>query len=78
MLAVSTVAMFGLMYPNTYTLDDVFFSQTRLWMVFVMGAAVAVVMLGFMWTMYKNTRANLAIFRLSFLIFAGALWLVRS
>lgn len=30
MMATSTVVMFGLMYLNTYALDQVFFSQTRM------------------------------------------------
>jgi hypothetical protein len=78
MIAVSTVVMFGLMYLNTFELGHVFFSQTRLWMAVVMGAAMAIVMLGFMWGMYKNQRANIAIVAGAAVVFAGALWLVRS
>src|SRR5690606_1887123 len=78
MIAVATVVMFGLMYLNTYALDHVFYSQTRTWMAVVMGAVMAVVMLGFMWSMYGNTRANVAILSGSAIAFAGALWLVRS
>ena len=55
MIAASTVVMFGLMYLNTYALEHVRFSQTRAWMALVMGAAMAVVMLGFMWSMYRGT-----------------------
>ena len=32
--------MFALMYLNTYALDHVFWSETRFWMAFVMGAAM--------------------------------------
>lgn len=78
MIATSTIIMFGLMYLNTYALDHVFFSQTRMWMALAMGAVMAVIMLGFMWRMYKNRRANVAILVISTLVFAGALWLVRS
>jgi len=78
MILVSTVIMFGLMYLNTYALDHVFFSQTRLWMALVMGAAMAVVMLAFMLDMYTKTPANIAILLGSMVVFAGALWLVRS
>ena len=46
MIATSTLVMFGLMYLNTYALDHVFFSQTRAWMALVMGATMAVIMLG--------------------------------
>lgn len=78
MIATSTVVMFGLMYLNTYALDHVRFSQTRLWMALVMGAAMAALMLIFMWRMYENRRANLMILSASALVFAAALWLVRS
>ena len=78
MIATSTVIMFGLMYLNTYALDHVWYSQTRIWMALVMGATMAVIMLGFMLGMYKNTAANIAIFLGSAAVFAGALWLVRS
>ncbi len=78
MIAASTVVMFGLMYLNTYALDHVAFSQTRMWMALVMGAAMAVVMLGFMWGMYRNRGANIAILVGAALVFAAALALVRS
>ncbi len=78
MIATSTVVMFGLMYLNTYALDRVWFSETRLYMAFVMGASMAVVMLGFMLNMYRNTRVNIAIFAGSVAVFALSLWLVRS
>lgn len=78
MIAVATAVMFGLMYLNTYALDHLFYSQTRTWMAVVMGAVMAVIMLGFMWSMYGNMRANLAILACSAIAFAGALWLVRS
>jgi uncharacterized protein (DUF305 family) len=78
MIATSTAVMFGLMYVNTYQFDHVFFSETRLYMAFVMGATMAVIMLGYMLDMYKNRRANLAILLGSVVVFALSLWLVRS
>lgn len=78
MIATSTVVMFGLMYLNTYSLDHIFYSQTRTWMAIYMGAVMAIIMLGFMWSMYPNRRTNLAIIVSSVVVFAGALWLVRS
>jgi len=78
MIATSTIVMFGLMYLNTYALDHVWFSETRLYMAFVMGASMAVVMLGFMLNMYRNAKVNIAIFAGSFAVFAASLWLVRS
>ena len=48
MIATSTIVMFGLMYLNTYSIEHVYFSETRVYMALVMGAAMAVVMLLFM------------------------------
>jgi uncharacterized protein (DUF305 family) len=78
MIAASTVIMFGLMYLNTYALDHATFSQTRSWMALLMGAAMAVVMMGFMWSMYKNKIVNAVIIGASVVVFAASLWLVRS
>jgi len=78
MIATSTIVMFGLMYLNSYALSHVFYSQTRTWMAIYMGAVMAIIMLGFMWSMYPNRRVNLAIIAGSVVVFAGALWLVRS
>lgn len=78
MIATSTVVMFGLMYLNTYAMSHVEFSQTRTWMALVMGAAMAVIMLGFMWSMYSNVRVKTGILIASAVVFALALWLVRS
>lgn len=78
MIATATIVMLGLMYLNTYALSHVEFSQTRLWMAVVMGAAMAVIMLGFMWSMYPNRRVKTGILIGSAVVFALALWLVRS
>lgn len=78
MIATSTAVMLGLMYLNTYAWEHVFWSETRFWMAFVMGASMAVIMLSFMLKMYQDPKKNAAIFVGSVLVFAAALWLVRS
>lgn len=78
MIATSTAVMFGLMYLNTYALEHVLWSETRLWMALLMGACMAVIMLTFMLNMYKNSGLNLCIYLGSVLVFTSALWLVRS
>ena len=78
MVATSTAIMFGLMYLNTYELDHVFWSETRFWMTFVMGGMMMIVMLLFMWGMYKDKTKNIIILGVGALVFAVALWLVRS
>ncbi|WP_238382835.1 DUF305 domain-containing protein [Cognatilysobacter segetis] len=78
MVATSTAVMFVLTYLTTYRADHVFFIQTRMWMALVMGAAMALVMLGFMRHMLTDGRRNTAIVAGAVAVFALALWLVRS
>ncbi|MEM8505946.1 MAG: DUF305 domain-containing protein [Cyanobacteria bacterium P01_D01_bin.1] len=78
MVATSTVVMFGLMYLNTYQLDHIYFSETRVYMAVLMGATMAGIMLGFMLNMYSSPKTNAGIFIGSVLVFFLSLWLVRS
>lgn len=78
MITTSTVIMLLLMYLNTYAIEHVFWSETRFYMALMMGATMSIVMLLFMWGMYKSTKANLAILLGSVTVFAGSLYLVRS
>lgn len=78
MIVVSTVVMFGLMYLNTFQPDHVFYSETRAYMALIMGAGMAVTMLGFMLSMYTNKALNIGIVLASVFVFSLALWLVRS
>jgi len=66
------------MYLNSYELSHVRFSETRTYMAIYMGATMAVIMLAFMLGMYKNKKANLAIFLGSIVLFGGSLFLLRS
>ena len=78
MILTSTVVMFVLMYLNTYAMEHVFFSETRAYMALLMGATMAVIMLGYMLGMYRNWRLNLAILAGAVVVFGGMLWLVRG
>ena len=78
MILTSGIAMFFVMYLNSFQLSHATWSETRFYMTFVMVAVMAVIMLGFMLNMYENSTINLAILGASVLVFAGALWLVRS
>lgn len=61
MIATSTALMYALTYANVDDVDDVFFSQTRLWMALLMGSAMSLVMLAFMRQMYGDGRKNVAV-----------------
>ena len=60
MIATSIVTMFVLKYSALWELDHAFFSQTRMWMALMMGMAMIVIMLGFMWGMYRSLATKIA------------------
>ena len=78
MIATSTFLMYWLMFLNVFQFEHVTLSETRIYMALIMGSVMAIVMLLFMWPMYKNKKANTAILAGSALVFALSLWLVRS
>ena len=78
MVATSTVAMFAMMYLNTYAIDHVYWSQTRAWMALYMGAGMAIIMLAYMLGMYRNRALNIAIVVIAALLFGASVYLVRS
>ena len=61
MIATSTVVMFFLMYHLVYSLDHALFSVNRLIASLIMGCVMAVIMLGFMWSMYEGKRTKVVI-----------------
>lgn len=78
MIATSTFLMYWLMFLNVFQFEHVTYSETRIYMALIMGSVMAIVMMLFMWPMYKNKKANSAILAGSALVFALSLWLVRS
>ena len=61
MIGTSTVIMFFLMYQLIYSLDHAMFSVNRLIASLAMGCVMAVVMLSFMWSMYRGQRIKFAV-----------------
>ncbi|WP_413527330.1 DUF305 domain-containing protein [Marinilactibacillus psychrotolerans] len=78
MILTSTVIMYILMFLNVFEFTDVKFSETRVYMAIMMGAVMAVIMILFMWKMYKNKKVNSMILAASIVVFGVSLWLVRS
>ncbi len=78
MIITSTAVMFGLMYSLVLEADHVRFADTRFFMALYMGAAMTVIMLAFMLGMYRNQRANAAIFGGAIVVFLLFLFLARS
>jgi hypothetical protein len=61
MIGVSVVVMFFLMYQLVYSLDHATFSINRLVASLVMGCVMTVIMLSFMWGMYKGRTTKIAV-----------------
>jgi heme/copper-type cytochrome/quinol oxidase subunit 4 len=79
MIGTSIVVMFFLMYLHSYQLiNHALFSETRVFMALIMGAAMMVIMLSYMLHMYKSKTVNIAIYIGAIVLFGIALWLVRS
>lgn len=78
MILTSTVVMFCLTYTNSYAFEHVRWSEERLYMALLMGGAMAVIMLGFMWKMHPNRAANVGIVLAGFGLMGLALFLSRT
>jgi FlaA1/EpsC-like NDP-sugar epimerase len=61
MIATSTIIMFFLMYQLVYIFDHALFSINRAIASLVMACVMTVVMLAFMWSMYKGKRTKIAV-----------------
>ena len=61
MIATSTFVMFFLMYQLVYSSDHALFSMNRMIASLVMGCVMTIVMLSFMWSMYKGMVAKIAV-----------------
>jgi hypothetical protein len=61
MISLSAAIMFFLMYQLIYSLDHATFSVNRLVASLVMACVMTIVMLGFMWSMYRGPTAKIAV-----------------
>ena len=78
MIATSTVVMFFLMYQLVYSLDHALFSVNRLMASLIMGCVMAVIMLGFMWSMYEGRRKKIAILAVATVLGVLLLYMNRA
>ncbi|KPM49645.1 DUF305 domain-containing protein [Jiulongibacter sediminis] len=78
MLLCSAISMYLTMYFNTYELDHVYFSWTRLYMTLIGMGGMALVMFLFMRQMYTNKVKNTVIVLGSLLVMAVSTFLVRT
>lgn len=65
MILLSSGIMFVLMYQLVFAFDHAFFSVNRLVASLLMGCVMVVVMLAFMWPMYRGRAVKLAVLTLA-------------
>ena len=70
MMATSFVVMYAIMFLNVDVFQDVMLSPTRTYMTFLMIAPMVVIMMGFMWGMYKKKGWNYIIMATAVVTFA--------
>lgn len=78
MIALSTFIMFFLMYQLIYSFEHATFSVNRLIASLVMGCVMTIVMLGFMWSMYKGMGTKIAVLAVAALAGVTLLSMNRS
>lgn len=78
MIATSTFIMFFLMYQLVYSFDHALFSVNRLIASLVMGCVMTVVMLSFMWSMYKGKGTKIAVLVVAAVLGVALLTVNRS
>lgn len=61
MIGTSTCVMFFLMYQLVYSMDHATLSLNRLIASLVMGCVMALIMLAFMWSMYRGRATKIAV-----------------
>jgi hypothetical protein len=77
-IASAVILMYAVMYIDTYALDHLRWSESRMYMAITMGGVMTLVMLGWMWNMYQNRKVNAAIVGAAILVLAGSITLDRS
>ncbi len=78
MLGASYVVMYWVMYLNVAEFDHIYIGLTRLYMTTLMIAPMALIMLGFMRSMYTDKRTNGLIIGGSVAVFTVVLILLRT
>jgi hypothetical protein len=78
MIVASTVIMVFLMYQLVYSYDHALFSVNRLIASLAMGCVMTIVMLSFMWSMYKGMATKIAVLVVAALLGVFLLFVNRS
>jgi hypothetical protein len=78
MIFTSTAIMLFLMYQLVYAVDHVELSSNRVIASLVMGCVMAIVMVGFMWSMYEGKAAKISVVLAAAIVGGVLLYVNRS
>lgn len=78
MMLCSFIFMYAAMFFNVDQFDHIMLSHTRTYMTFIMVAPMAIIMMLFMWGMYKDKLKNAIILSLSIVVFGSCYYLLRD
>jgi hypothetical protein len=78
MILTGMVVMYWVMFVGSWEWSHVRFSESRVFMAVTMGGAMTLVMLGWMLSMYRSVRGNVAVVAAGVLLLAGGTLLDRS
>ncbi|GLJ80007.1 DUF305 domain-containing protein [Microbacterium imperiale] len=78
MIVTGMAVMYWTMFAGTWELSHIRFSESRVFMTLTMGGTMVLVMLAWMWGMYKSVRANIAVIVAGLLLIGSGIALDRS
>ena len=78
MIATSTLVMFILMHQMVYEADHLTFSLNRFIASLVSGSSMVIIMLGFMWSMYRDPALKKMVMAGAAIAFVGLLFVNRQ
>lgn len=78
MILTAMVVMYAVMFMASWEWDHVRWSINRLFMTMAMGGTMGLIMLGWMFNMYRNVMLNLVIVAVSLVLLGGGLYLDRT
>lgn len=79
MVATSVVVMYAITYLTSIEIiDHAMFSETRVFVALMMGSAMLVIMILFMWRIYERPGLTVSFIVVAIVAFAALLYLLRS
>lgn len=78
MILTGMVVMYWTMFAGVWEWGHIRFSESRIFMAITMGGSMGLVMLAWMFNMYKNTKANIVVIVVSVALMGGGVFLDRA